>query len=209
MPPGSTPLPRAPHDEDATADGIRPDARLIRRAKLIAGVAAICLAVTALIDLVSIAVFALRVGSVAGLENGGFSFVVDPWAGELVPQAFVPITHFAIWQSVLATLLLTLRLVPGLVVLWNLFGLFNRYGQGLVFTTRNERHVRNIAWALLAYAAVPLLTHATLYLAGMSAVAIKLEIRQLDAAVVGVILFALTYVMSFGGAIDRDREGFV
>jgi hypothetical protein len=208
MSPGSLPT-RRPYQEQAPEAGIRPDPRLIRRGKFIANVTALCLIVTLLIDLVSIAAVALRLENIAGLLNGGFAFVIDPWLREPVPNGFVPITHFAVWQSSLAAGLLTLRLVPGVVMLWHLFALFRMYGQGLVFTARNERHVRSIAWALLAYGAVPLLTHATLYLAGMSAIAVKLEIRQLDAVIAGIIVFALSYVVSFGCDIDRDREGFV
>ena len=198
------------HAEAASStSGIRPDARLIRRGKLIAGVTAICLALTVVIDMVAIAVTALRVAGVAGMLKGGFSFVIDPWMKDPPPSAFVPITHFAVWQSSLAAFLLALRLAPGLVMLWHFFSLFRMYGRGLVFTARNERHVRSIAWALLAYAVVPLLTHAVLYLAGMSPVAFKPEVRQVDAAIAGSILFALSYVVSFGCDIDRDRTGFV
>jgi hypothetical protein len=196
-------------EEVGSTAGIRPDTRLIRRGKIIAGAAAICLVIVLLIDIVAIIAIALRIGSVAGLMKGGFSFELEPWTKETLPTAFVPITRFAVWQSSLAAFLLTLRLAPGLVILWHFFSLFHMYGQGLVFTARNQRHVRSMAWALLAYAAVPLLTHATLYLAGMSAVALKLEVRQLDAVIAGIILFALSYVVSFGCDIDRDREGFI
>lgn len=189
--------------------GIRPDARLVRRGKVIAGAAAVFLLLALLVDITAIAMFAFRQGGVAGLEKGGFSFVVDPWVAQTLPSAFVPITHFSPWQSSLAAFLLALRLAPGLVALWHFFSLFRMYGQGLVFTARNEGHVRGMAWAALAYGIVPLLTHASLYLAGMSAVAFKLEIRQVDAVIAGIVLFALSYVVSFGCAINRDREGFV
>lgn len=195
--------------EVGSVAGIRPDVRLIQRGKIIAGATAICLVIALLVDITAVSAIALRIGSVAGLSNGGFSFVVDPWMKDILPRAFVPITQFAIWQSTLAAFLLALRLAPGLVMLWHFFSLFRMYGQGLVFTARNERHVRSIAWALLAYAAVPLLTHASLYLAGMSTVALKLEARQVDAVIAGIILFALSYVVSFGCEIDRDREGFI
>jgi hypothetical protein len=68
--------------------------------------------------------------------------------------------------------------------------------------------MRRIAWALIAYAVVPLITHATLYWADMSPVAIKLEPRQLDAAVLGTLLFAFVNVIAFGSEIERDRAGF-
>ncbi|WP_146010485.1 DUF2975 domain-containing protein [Dyella sp. AD56] len=193
---------------DATT-GIRPDARLIQRGKFIAGAAAVCLVLILLIDIAAIAVVTLRMGDLAGLTKGGFSFVLNPWMKEALPTTFVPITHFAVWQSCLAAVLLAIRLAPGLVALWHFFSLFRMYGKGLVFTERNAGHVRGMAWALLAYAVAPLLTHATLYAAGMSAVAFKFEIRQIDALVAGIVLFALSYVVSFGCDIDREREGFI
>jgi hypothetical protein len=193
---------------DAIA-GIRPDARLIRRGKVIAGAAAVCLVLVLLIDIAAIAMVMLRMGSVAGLSKGGFSFVLDPWMKEALPTTFVPITQFAVWQSCLAAVLLAIRLAPGLVALWHFFSLFRMYGKGLVFTERNAWHVRGMAWALLAYGVVPLLTHAILYAADMSTVAFKFEIRQIDAVVAGIVLFALSYVVSFGCDIDREREGFI
>jgi hypothetical protein len=207
MKPHSTPSKST--QSTASTSGIRPDARLIRRGKAVASATAICLAIVLLIDAMAIGAIALRIGSVAGLLKGGFSFVIDPWMRDTLPGAFVPITHFTVWQSTLAAALLTLRLAPGIVMLWHFFSLFRMYGRGLVFTAKNEHHVRSIAWALLAYAVVPLLTHATLYVAGMSTVAFKLEVRQIDAVIAAVILFALSYVVSFGCDIDRDREGFI
>ena len=42
----------------------------------------------------------------------------------------------------------------------------------------------------------------------MSPVAIKLELRQLDAVVLGTILFAFVNVVAFGSEIERNRAGF-
>ncbi|GAA4773948.1 hypothetical protein GCM10023219_21640 [Stakelama sediminis] len=190
---------------------LSPGPRLIRDARVLALLAGLCLAVTAAIDLLEIGTMALRSGH-AGMSNGGFAFIVDlPWetATRTAEPPFVPIAQFTLWQSLLATILLTLRLLPGLLILWSLMRLFGGYGRGEVFTDRNTRLVRWIAGSLLAYAAVPLLTHAALYWAGMSPVAFRIEIRQLDALAAGLILLAIARVVSFGCAIDEDRRGFV
>jgi hypothetical protein len=201
---------------DHIAEGdtpIAPDRRLKRQSQILAWLILLAFSVAALIDVAEVSAFLFRMGSVCGVMNGGFAFVVDyPPFRETVgslPATFVSVSRLAVWQSVLAAGLLTLRLLPGLVILGSLYRLFRTYAQGQIFTHGNTAHIRRIAWALLAYAAVPLVTHATLFAAGLSPVAVKLEIRQVDAAVIGVILFAVAHVMSFGGAIDRDRAGFI
>ncbi|WP_343205713.1 DUF2975 domain-containing protein [Rhodanobacter sp. ANJX3] len=154
---------------------------------------------------------ALRSGH-AGLLHGGFAFNVDlSWLdmADAPDPAFVPIDHFTIGQSLLCTALLALRLLPGQIILWSLMRLFGTYGRGEVFTARNTYRIRVVAWSLMAYATVPLITHASLFAAGMSEVAVKLEVRQLDAFVTGLVVLALARVVSFGCAIDEDRQGFV
>jgi hypothetical protein len=149
-----------------------------------------------------------RVGDRAGMMDGGFSFIVTRDHPAEIPVGFIAISRYAIWQSTLAAGLLTLRLIPGLVMLSSLLGLFSLYARRLIFTAANEVLMRRIAWALIAYAVVPFITHAALYVAGMSPVAIKLELRQLDAAVLGTLLFAFVNVVAFGTEIERDRAGF-
>ncbi|WP_445147047.1 DUF2975 domain-containing protein [Dyella sp. Tek66A03] len=190
---------------------LSPSPRLIRDGKIFSWLAGLGLLATLAIDLLGVGALAFR-SHRAGLMHGSFAFNVDlPWLGmiEAPDPAFVPINHFSVSQSLLCAALLALRLLPGLAILWSLMQLFGMYGHGEVFTARNTRHIRNVAWALVAYAAVPLITHASLFAAGLSAVAIRLEVRQLDALVAGLIVLALARVVSFGCAIDEDRKGFV
>ncbi|MEG3091662.1 hypothetical protein [Sphingomonas sp. PB1R3] len=149
-----------------------------------------------------------RVGNYAGMMDGGFAFIVTQDHPSQLPAGFMAISAYALWQSTLAAGLLTLRLIPGLVILSSLIGLFRLYAGRAIFTAGNEVLIRRIAWTLIAYAVVPLVTHATLYIAGMSPVAVKLELRQLDAAVLGILLFAFVNVVAFGAEIERDRAGF-
>jgi hypothetical protein len=169
-----------------------------------------CAVMTAMAATAALQVMLLlfRVGDHAGMLDGGFAFIVTRDAGDAVPAGFVTISRYAIWQSTLAAALLILRLIPGLVILASLVGLFRLYARRMIFTAVNGMLMRRIAWALIAYAIVPLVTHAVLYAAGMSPVAVKLEWRQLDAAVLGMLLFAFVNVIAFGAEIERDRAGF-
>lgn len=190
---------------------LSPSPRLIRDGKVFCWLAGLCLLVTLAVALLEVGALLFR-SDHAGLMHGGFAFNVDlPWFGmpDAPDPAFVSISHFSVSQSLLCAALLALRLLPGLVMLWSLMRLFGMYGRGEVFTARNTHHIRIIAWALVAYAAVPLITHASLFAANLSEVAVKLEIRQLDALVAGLIVLALARVVSFGCAIDEDRQGFV
>lgn len=187
---------------------VAPGDRLARRGRLFFIIACAAMGLMAAAAALQVLLLLFRVGDSAGMMNGGFSFIVthdDPIA---TPAGFVAISRYAIWQSTLAAGLLTLRLIPGLVVLSSLIGLFRLYARRLIFTAANEVLLRRIAWALIAYAVVPLITHASLYWAGMSPVAIKLELHQLDAAVLGILLFAFVNVIAFGSEIERDRAGF-
>lgn len=189
----------------------QPSRRLMRDAKLLSIAAGLCLAVTAVIDVLAVGAFATR-SAYTGLSNGGFAFLIDcKWfcIADGPDRTFIPIGHFTIAQSMLATALLALRLVPGLIVLWSLMRLFGVYGRGEIFTDRNTRYVRTIAWALIGYAGVPLVTHAMLFVADMSPVLVKWEVRQLDALSAGLILLAVAHVVSFGRALDEDSRGFV
>ena len=192
---------------------VAPDRQLKRQSRLLSWLILLAFSGAMLIDVVEVSVFLFRAGSLCGVMNGGFAFVIDlpPFSetADGLPASFIPVSRFALWQSMLAAGLLALRLAPGLVILGSLYLLFQTYARGRIFTHGNTAHIRRIAWALLAYAAVPLITHAALFAARLSPVAVKLEVRQIDAAVIGAILFAVAHVMSFGDAIDRDREGFV
>lgn len=181
---------------------------LARRGRLFFLIACVVMGLMAATAALQIFLLLFRVGDRAGMMNGGFSFVVtkDDPAG--LPAGFIAISEYSIWQSTLAAGLLTLRLIPGLVILSSLISLFGLYARRLIFTANNERLMRRIAWALIAYAMVPLVTHAALYCAGMSPVAVKLELRQLDAAVLGTLLLAFVNVIAFGSEIERDRAGF-
>lgn len=197
------------HQSEASVSGnSAPRDRLARRGRLFFVIACAFMALMAVTAALRILLLLFRVGDRAGMMNGGFSFIVikDDPAG--IPAAFIAISHYAIWQSTLAAGLLTLRLIPGLVILSSLISLFRLYARRLIFTADNEMLMRRIAWALIAYAIVPLFTHAALYSAGMSPVAVKLELRQLDAAVLGILLFAFVNVVAFGSEIERDRAGF-
>lgn len=195
-------------NEPSNGEAPAPSDKLARRGRLFFIIAWAVMALMAASAFLEVLLLLFRFGDRAGMMDGGFSFIVTSEVIAGIPASFVPISNYAVWQSTLAAALLTLRLIPGLIVLSSLIGLFRLYARRVVFTPANEVLIRRIAWALIAYALVPLITHAALYVAGMSPVAIKLELRQLDAAVLGTLLFGFVNVVAFGAEIERDRAGF-
>lgn len=188
---------------------LAPSPALARRGRHYFVVACTLMLAMASVAVVQVLLILLRAGDVAGMLNGGFAFVLPGGAVGETPSTFIAINRFAVWQSTLAAGLLILRLLPGLVLLASLIGLFRQLSLGVVFDARNALLLRRIAWALIAYALVPFLTHAALYAANMSPVAIKPELRQLDALVLGILMLSLVHILAFGSAIEQDRDGFV
>jgi hypothetical protein len=180
------------------------DRRLLTQSRMLSAAFLALFCLVLLLDVLIVSAFLLRLSAHAGMS--GASFVIDP---DVLPPYVTPIGRYSVPQSLLISLLLGLRLFPGLLILWHLRSLFRLYGQGQLFGVRSTAQIRRIAIALLAYAAVPVVTHLALFWALISPRAFRWEIRQLDALVVGLVLFTVARVMQAAHAIERDRDGFV
>jgi hypothetical protein len=170
------------------------------------------LAVTAIVDVLQVGLTLFRVGPTAGLLHGGFAFTFPgPFDAKdaPLPADLISIADLPVWKSTVVALLLSLRLLPGIFMLISLRTLFRAYAESRVFTENNTLQIQRIGRAMIAYAAVPLLTHASLYVMKLSPIALKLEVRQADAAAIGVILLAVAQVMSLGCEINDDLKSFV
>jgi hypothetical protein len=187
-----------------------PDQRLRLQSRLLSGLFLILFLAAGVEIILALGAMLFRLGSLAGIQDGAFAFVLPlpPWH-EAADSSFVPAAALPVWQSTLAAALLAARLLPGLVILWNLRSLFLLYSRGCVFARENAQQIRLIACALLVYAAVPFFTHGVLFLFHMATTPVKLQIRQVDALILGLVLFTIARVMMFGREIERDRDGFV
>jgi hypothetical protein len=188
-----------------------PDTRLRYQSRLLATLFLILFVAAAGGTAVALGSMLFRIGSIAGMENGGFAFSVGlpPFDDDGMDNEFIPASSLPVWESTLAALLLAARLLPGLFILWRLRVLFLLYSQGRVFSPSNAQQIRLIAFGLLIYAGVPLLTHGALFLAHMAPTAVKMQIRQVDALVLGLVLFTIARVMAFGHEIERESQEFV
>src|ERR1700728_1676007 len=134
---------------DHIAEGnapIAPHRRLKRQSRILSWLILLAFSVAALIDIAEVSSFLFRAGSLCGVMDGGFAFVVDfpPFreTTDSLPASFISVSRLAVWQSVLAAGLLALRLVPGLVILGSLYLLFRTYAGGQIFTHGNTAHIR-------------------------------------------------------------------
>lgn len=193
---------------DLSATG--PDLRLKLQSRLLSRLFLVLTLLLAIEVLFAIGSMLFRFGSFAGMQDGAFAIILPlPPLDEPMDTHFIPVSSLPVWESTLAAVLLAARLSPGLFILWQLRTLFLLYSRGRVFSRDNARQVRVIACALLIYAAIPLFTHGVLFLAHMAGTPIRMQIRQMDALVLGLVLFPIARVMTFGHEIECDREGFV
>jgi hypothetical protein len=200
------------HHTDAERDVVMdpgPDRRLKLQSKWLSGLFLVLFVAAGMEIAITVLAMLFRFGSIAGMQNGAFAFVLPVGPMDVGQTHFIPASALPVWESTLAAGLLAIRLLPGLLILWHLRVLFRLYSRGIVFARDNARQIRFIAFALLGYAAVPFLTHGTLFIVHMAITPIKMEIRQIDALVLGLVLFTIARVMTFGHEIERDQEGFI
>lgn len=189
-----------------------PDQLLLLHSRRLARLFSILFIVFALVVIGGVAAILLRQGTIAGLQNGTFAFRISlpiPPFDEPLPAGFRPVSGLTVAQSSLMGVLLALRWLPGLMILWCLHRLFDLYARGRVFSVENAEQIRRMAIVFLGYALVPFITRGGLYLADLSPIAVKIESRQVDAFILGLVLITIARVMSFGHAIERDRETYV
>lgn len=189
-----------------------PDRLLLLHSRRLSRLFLVLFVVFALVVIGGVGTMVLRQGEIAGIQDGTFAFRISlpiPPLDEQAPTGFRPVSGLSVVQSSLMGLLLALRWLPGLLILWYLHRLFDLYARGRVFSFENAAQIRRMAIVFLGYALVPFITRGGLYLAHLSPIALKLESRQIDAFILGFVLITIARVMSFGHAIERDRETYV
>ena len=99
--------------------------------------------------------------------------------------------------------------VPFVCIFWHLRGLFELYARGIVFATRNAVHLKRIGLWLIAYPFANYACNALFWLAGGADKASWFHLFQLQALVLGAIVYVIAQVMEFGREIEEERDSFV
>lgn len=158
----------------------------------------------------------LAVAIIAVLTYVGTRLQVRPGGIQIYIEAIVPPVRSG-WttvgalpwiQKIALAVSASVMMIPALAVLWGLRRLFRLYGSGIVLTHENARCMSHIALWLIAYAVAPTIGHILVTIAGFHDEG-WLRIDSAKALALGLILFVIARVMSWGADIHDDASRFV
>ncbi|MBI1868243.1 MAG: DUF2975 domain-containing protein [Methylocystis sp.] len=188
------------------ADDENPTRRTIRRRSRVVAflfTAALTLAIAFAFLLVGAVLF--YDGPLLAFGPGGVWIGQAPDAG----AGLLPLTAFSFFQRLTGAFALTLLTAPAIFIFFHLRGLFRLYSNGVVFAVANARHIKFTGIGLVAYAFGPFLANRSIWLAGVTTDPIWFHVDEVQALVIGTLLFVIANVMEFGRAIEQERDGFI
>jgi hypothetical protein len=144
---------------------------------------------------------------VMGTEGVSISFPSEP---------LPPLYHGAMRLSQLPLITwiaggfaLAINMAPIFLVLWHLRALFVLYASGIVFARENALHLKRIGLWLIAYPFAIFAGNTLFLLAGGADHKSWLHISEIQAPILGLIVFAIAQVMEFGREIEQEKDSFI
>ncbi len=133
------------------------------------------------------------------------------WIGRApdVSAGLLPLTAFTSLQRCTGALALMLLVAPAAFIFFELRELFRLYAAGIVFAPANARCVKWIGVGLVGYAFAPFVANRLVRLAGVFIDPVWFHMDEVQAAVIGALLFVIADVMRFGREIEQERDGFI
>jgi hypothetical protein len=104
---------------------------------------------------------------------------------------------------------LIVQMAPVFFIFQHLRGLFALYAEGTVFARANAVHLKRTGMWLIAYPFTILIANTLFLLAGGQDRASWLHISEIQAPILGLIVFAIAHVMEFGHDIEQEKDSFV
>ena len=102
-----------------------------------------------------------------------------------------------------------LRTAPAVMMFWNLRALFRLYSQGVVFASENTAAIKRVGLWLVAAAFMPFASHMFLSALGREVDHAWFHMEEVQALVLGGLVFVIAQVMQVGREIEEDRSQFV
>jgi hypothetical protein len=103
----------------------------------------------------------------------------------------------------------TLISIPFVFLAWHLRMLFALYARGVVFARENADHLKRVGLWLIAYPFANYVCTGLFWLAGGADKASWFHLFQLQALVLGLIVYAIAQVMAFGHEIEQEKDSFI
>lgn len=196
----SMPLPTAPTvEEPPKRQKIRKRSRVLARVFQIAFGGSI--------------VFALLLAGAVAFYDGPFlSFGPGGiWFGQAPESApgLVALTGFSLTQRLAGAAAVLTLASPAALILHSLWRLFRLYATGILFDPVNALHIKSVAVGLMAYAFAPFAANRLIVLFGITNDPVWFHVDQIVSFLLGCLLFVIAEIITFGGEIELDRDGFV
>lgn len=121
----------------------------------------------------------------------------------------LPLSAFSFAQRLIGAFALTLLTGPPIFIFAHLRRLFQLYATGSVFAPANARRIKAVGLGLIAYSAAPFLANRAITAAGVTLDPVWFHVDEVEALIVGALLFVIADVMRFGREIEQERDGFV
>jgi hypothetical protein len=98
---------------------------------------------------------------------------------------------------------------PFVFIAWHLRALFGLYARGVVFAGENATHLKRIGLWLIACPFANYAADTLFWLAGGADKAGWLHVFQVQALVLGAIVYVIAQVMEFGREIEQEKDSFI
>jgi hypothetical protein len=190
----------------ADPESDRPEQRAIRvRSRLFAALFTTALALALVFTLILCAAVLFYDGPLLAFGPGGVW--IAPTPGEAAHLS--PLTAFSFGQRLTGVFALMMLTGPAIFIFLHLRSLFQLYAKGVVFAQVNAHHIKATGTGLIAYAMAPFLANRAIWLAGVTLDPVWFHFDEVQALVLGGLLFVIAGVMQLGCEIEQERDGFV
>ncbi|MBG0810469.1 DUF2975 domain-containing protein [Methylosinus sp. H3A] len=179
--------------------------RLRRNSELLCALFSALLATAALFAIALVAAVLFYQGEFVSFGPGGLWFGRGPDAA----AGRVALSSFGAPQRLAGAFALTLLVAPAAYIFLRLRMLFRLYARGVVFSPRNALCLRHVGLGLLAYAFAPFCANRIALLAGVGNDPSWFHLYEIQAAILGALVFVIADVMRCAHEIEAERDGFV
>jgi hypothetical protein len=179
--------------------------RIRRSGALISALFTLLLSLALLFAVVLVGVVLFYQGEDIAFGPGGVWFGRRPDAA----AGLVALSVFSPAQRLIGAGALLLLVAPAAYIFLRLRLLFGLYARGVVFAPRNAHCLKQVGLGLVAYAFAPFCANRIALLAGVANDPIWFHLSEIQAAVLGALVFVVADVMRCAHEIEAERDRFV
>lgn len=179
--------------------------RLRRNSEILVALLSALLTATIAFGVALVVIALFYEGDYISFGPGGLWFGLPPDAG----AGRVALSAFSAPQRLAGAFALTLLIAPAAYILLCLRKLFRLYSCGVVFSPGNAQCLKQTGLGLIAYAFAPFCANRIAILAAVGNDPSWFHLYEIQAAILGALVFVIADVMRCAHEIEAERDGFV